>query len=185
MDFQTLKSRLQAQIGRAPSDLCYELVTADINQSLRLHHMLAEVDLAAPYMLPEDFLEAQNVLVGDSVLLPAAEAVIGRANNQRAAEFTVTDNNLVLDVDETEVKLKYYARLPDLAGEGDTNTILTKVPSIYVYGVLAHHAALIRDPDALSIHMAAYERFMAATQREDNRKRMSGANMAIKARASA
>mgnify|MGYP000377364524 CR=1 FL=1 len=34
MDFGTLKSRLLATIGRAPADVCYEMVTADINQEL-------------------------------------------------------------------------------------------------------------------------------------------------------
>lgn len=185
MTFAELKADLLAQIGRAPSAICYKLVTADINQNLRLHRMLAEVDLASPYTLPADFLEAQNVLVGDTVLMPASEAVIGRQNNPAASEFTVANNTLVLDVAETTVKLKYYAKLDDLSADSDTNTVLTLNPAVYVYGVLAHHAALIRDPDALAVHMPAYQQFMASTQKEDNRKRMSGASIAIKSRASA
>ena len=39
MDFATLKSRLYSLIGRYPADICYELVTADINARLRVREM--------------------------------------------------------------------------------------------------------------------------------------------------
>ena len=54
MDFATLKSRLYSLIGRYPADICYELVTADINARLRVREMEATDTLteAASVALP-------------------------------------------------------------------------------------------------------------------------------------
>ena len=59
MDFVTLKSRILALIGRAPADICYELVTADINHGIRLRVMETTATLveSATVALPDDFLQ--------------------------------------------------------------------------------------------------------------------------------
>lgn len=184
MNFTQLKANLLSQIGRAPSDLCYELVTADINQNLRLLSMLKEVTLTDPYTLPDDFNEAQNVMVGDAVLNPATEVTIGRGVLTSENEFAVRNGALLLDKAGSDVTLRYYAKVDDLSITAE-NPILTNTPQIYVYGVLAHHAALIRDQPALASYMPAYERYMGNVQREDNAKRVSSAPINIKAPASA
>ena len=63
MDFATLKSRLYSLIERYPADICYELVTADINARLRVREMEATDTLteAASVALPSDFLQMISI----------------------------------------------------------------------------------------------------------------------------
>ena len=184
MDFATLKSRLLAQIGRAPSDLCYELVTAEINEKLRLLDMATEVTfpLAETYTLPSDFLEVESAhnLINDQFYpieaMGASSYVAARRNVTFPYFYRIVGGTMEINgaTGGGTVYLRYYQRQADLSADADTNEVLTNHPAVYVYGVLAHHAALIRDTTALQVHFPAYERAVQQVIAHDNSARMGG-----------
>jgi len=187
VNFGSLKARLLAQIGRAPSDLCYELVTAEINEGLRVPQMQAVVTFApvGEYTLPSDFLEAVSVyheVSGGRLALEAQEPTTFDASWVAASWpqfYSISDG--VMRVYGTEgggtISLRYYQRQADMVADSDSNAILEDHPSVYVYGVLAHHAALVRDAEALQVHFPAYERAVAKAQPAGIARR-NGGNMA-------
>lgn len=184
MDFASLKARILALIGRAPNDVVYELVTADINAGLRLREMEETVTLteAAEITLPADFLTVVSVYRDTdprTTLQPTTPQALQRGfmPSGSPTHYALVDGKMVLSPspDGTEdIVLRYIAKLADLSVDSDTNPILTKFPSIYVYGALAHHSALIRDAQAAAIYEAQYQKAARAAKATD-RDRYSGA----------
>ncbi len=179
MDFSTLKARLLAVIGRAPVDVCYELVTADINQGMRLRVMETETTLtgALEITLPADFLGAVSVYedVTPRRALkqtePQALQTLYLDGSGRPTHYAIVDGKMLLNqVDgANNIILRYHAKLADLSADSDTNDVLTNYPSIYVYGALAHHAAL-RGDDAVATWFPAYEKAKKQARADDNKK---------------
>lgn len=185
MDFGTLKSRLLAQIGRAPSDLCYELVTAEVNETVRLAAMQATTSFSPveSYTLPTDFIEAVSVYweigSGSRRSLQAREPSAfdaGYSVSSQPSFYSVSDGVMRLNgaTGGGTVHLRYYQSQADLSADSDTNPVLSAHPAIYVYGVLAHHAALISDQSALAVHFPAYERAVKMAQQADRARRQGG-----------
>lgn len=184
MDFASLKARILALIGRAPNDVVYELVTADINNGLRIKEMESTTTLVegAEVTLPADFLAVVDVYRDTNPrvpLQPTTPQALNRAHNPSGTptQYAIVDGKLILNPapDGTEnIKLRYYAKLADLSADGDTNDVLAKFPALYVYGALAHHAALIRDTAAAAVYEAQYQK-AASIAKASNRDRYSGA----------
>lgn len=185
MDFGTLKSRLLAAIGRAPADVCYELVTGDINRDLRLRVMEATTTLveAASVALPADFLEVIDLYRDTNPRHALRPTTTTGTNVQHyttgiPATYAVVDGFLLLNPEPNgseNLKLRYYAKLSDLSADADTNDVLTTYPDIYFYGALAHHAAIIRDEKAAVIWEAKYQAAMRRARASDAASRMGGA----------
>ena len=193
MNFGTLKSRIQALIGRAPADVCYELVTSDINAELRLYHMEATTTLteSAEIALPSGFLGVSVVYrdVSPRQYLKATSSESIQKLYQPSGtpvHYAIVDGAMILDRpgNSQNIVLRYYAKLSDLALASDTNEILTNHPNIYVYGALAHHAALIRDEAAISMWAAAYRDAKKAALAAD-RKYRAGTSRQVTPRATA
>lgn len=180
MDFATLKTRLQAIIGRAPADVCYELVTADINQELRLRDMESQVTLTAALSisLPADFLSAVYVYEDTTPLRalkqtePTAMQRLRLDGTGRPSHYAIIDGAMLLDQIEgtTDIILRYHAKLADLSADSDTNDVLTNYPAVYIYGTLAHHAALRGDDRGVATWYAAYEKAKKQARADDNKK---------------
>lgn len=191
MDFGTLKSRILGIIGRAPNDLCYELTTADINQRLRLSVMEATTTLveAASVTLPDDFASVLSVYrdTDPRVALSAATPhTIDRTHvtSGTPTAFAIVDDagtkKMILNPapnGSENLELRYFAKLADLSADSDTNDILANYPSVYVYGVLAHHSALIRDMQAANGYAAAFTDALAAARASDVKDRHSGSTI--------
>lgn len=177
MDFATLKARIAAIIGRAPADVCYELVTADVNQELRLRVMESTATLteAATCALPSDFLDMVSLYRDTDprhTLKPLPPQAMQRTYHGSGVPqfYSITDGAMALSPAPNGAEslvMRYLAAVPDLSADGDTNDVLTKYPSIYVYGVLSHHALLIRDMEALAGWAAAYEKAKAQARKDD------------------
>lgn len=185
MDYSTLQSRILAQIGRAPAAICYELVTADINATLRLREMetTSTVTEAASVSLPSGFLEMISVYRDTDpriALRPTTTTGINTVHNTSGTPTTyaIVDGALLLnpspDGSESLV-LRYYTRQADLSAGSDTNDILTNYPGIYYYGVLAHHSVLIRDEKGAAMYTGAYEQQKRMARASDANARHSGA----------
>lgn len=184
MNFGTLKSRILAIIGRAPADVVYELVTADINQQLRVRYMETETTLteSATIALPADFLDVLTIYRNTEprrALGPLPPQTLQRAFNSSGtpAFYSIEDGQLRLTPSPNgseEIVMRYYAKLSDLSADSDENDILTNYPSIYVYGALTHHALLIRDMENAQGWAMAYEKAIKQAKADD-RKYRSGA----------
>lgn len=184
MTFAQLKAALLAQIGRAPSDICYQLVTADINNGLRVKEMEATASLveAASVALPADFLaviEIYRDVADRTPLQPTTPQAIARSYQPSGTptHYAVVDGNLLLNPSpdgSSNIALRYYAALDDLVADGDTNAVLARFPSLYVYGVLSHHASLIRDTQSAAIWEAQYQKAARAAM-ATNGDRYAGA----------
>lgn len=182
MNYGTLKSNILALIGRAPADVCYELTTADINQQMRLKVMESTTTLtaAASITLPTDFLGVVDAYLDTDPRRPLRPAMSGTLNRRyessgTTCEYAIVDGAMLINpVGSDDIELRYYAKLANFSADGDENDVLTTYPSIYVYGVLSHHAALIRDSEALAVWFAAYEKAKAQARADDNKQRMGG-----------
>lgn len=183
MNFGSLKTRIQNIIGRAPNDVCYEMVTADINQQLRLRVMETEttVSEAATVALPSDFLDMVSIYRDTSprtILKRVTPQGVHRRHEASGTPFRygIEDGQIRLTPapnGSENLVIRYYAALSDLSADTDENDVLTKYPAIYVYGSLAHHAALIRDQSNAQLWYAAYDKAKAQA-RADDRKYRSG-----------
>jgi hypothetical protein len=184
MDFATLKSRVLALIGRAPADVVYELVTADINADLRMTVQETKVTIteAASMTLPADFLSVVDVyrdVDPRTPLSPTTAQAINRTHSSSGtpSQYAIVDGAMVLNPSPNgseSVNLRYIAKLADLSADTDTNDVLTKYPQIYIYGVLAHHGMLLGDT-RIGIWQAAYETAKKQARGSDARDRHSGA----------
>jgi len=184
MDFGTLKSRILAVIGRAPPAVVYELVTADINQEMRLRVMESTTTIveAATMTLPTDFVEIVSVYRDTdprTVIAPTTPQTLQRMfeTSGTPAFYTIVDGSMLLSPSPSgseNVEIRYIASLSDLSADTDTNNVLTKYPSIYVYGALAHHSALIRDTEAAGMYLGAYEKAKGQARADDIKTKSGG-----------
>ncbi|MED7627174.1 hypothetical protein, partial [Lacticaseibacillus paracasei] len=138
MDFGTLKADILALIGRAPADACYRLVTADINNFLRLKSMETTVTLteAAEITLPTDFLGGVDVYRDTNpryALRPTSAQAINNTFQTSGIpkEYAIVDGKLLLNPSPDgaeDIKLRYFAKVGDLVADGDTNVVLNAHP---------------------------------------------------------
>lgn len=195
MDFGTLKSRILALIGRAPADVVYELVTADINQEMRLRVMESTTTIAesATITLPTDFLE-MSTLYRDTnprtILKPMPPQQLQAAfvASGTPCFYAVEDGQLRLSPSPNgseNLVMRYFAKLTDLSDDSDENDVLTTYPGIYVYGALAHHAVLIRDMESIPLWAAAYRDAKKQARADDKRYRYGGDTLTVFPRVSA
>ncbi len=189
MNFGTLKSRILAIIGRAPADVCYELVTADINQELRLAVMEKTTTLveAASVTLPADFLEVVSIyrdVNPRTTLEPMTPQSMQRLHTTSGtpANYSIVDDagtkKLLLTPEPSgseNIELRYFASFADLSADGDENDILTTYPSVYVYGALTHHALLTQDMEKAQGWGLVYEKAKKQAKTDDIKNRLGGA----------
>jgi len=157
-NFGTLKSQVEAVLGRAPEDHIYQLVTDEVNRDLNLRVMeetvtiaeAAEVDLSAvdPEILsiisiyrdsdPRMILEPATAQQIHQIYQPSGEP----------ERFAFSKGKLLLDRPGTSTNLVicYKGRLSGFADDAATNDVMAYHLSIYVYGELYHHAANHGDP---------------------------------------
>lgn len=95
--------------------------------------------------LPEDFESARSIRLvtgdnGGELRFQAPEQMFKRVGTGRPNFFTVVGNELqfdrVPDSDYT-IEIQYYRKAASLNDNTQTNEVLTRHPSIYLYGALA------------------------------------------------
>lgn len=77
--------------------------------------------------------------------------------------------------------VEYFATLPAMSADIDTNWILTDHPQLYLYGSLLQAAAYIGDDPRIPLWQAAYAEALDAVRREGNRTRYSARGMMMRA----
>jgi len=87
---------------------------------------------------------------------PLFTTTLGDIRTQVAQTIGRAPSDLAVIAAQTEIAEAMQIPLPALA-DGDSNRVLDSFPALYAYGILAHHAALIRDEQAAAIWRGTFE----------------------------
>ena len=188
MTFSELKDRLKDLLGRAPAAICYELVTADLNKRLRVDEMIIEDRFTAPdnpLDLPVRFLQIVEAYLDTDprqVLTPQTGQAVNRqyvSGGSSPKTYRIVSDNMFFDVDPgaDDLVLRYYQALENLISNIDTNAVLETYPAVYLYGVLTHHAVLIRDTEAARLHAASWYESISQANGATLRRHTSGGTL--------
>ena len=207
MTYAELKSAIASWLmGRTDLDpeipTFVRLTEAELNRNLRVRQMLVRaVSTVEPFTagsssfitLPTDWLEAKNVqfnadAAGVRVLkyitLQEADKIRATGVTGNARYYSIHGNTLELvpPVSEgKEIELTYYAKIPALQGDSDTNWLLNTWPDLYIYGSLLKGAEFLVDDDrAKHIWQPAYNKIFEEARLQDERAEISGS--ALRAR---
>lgn len=195
-NYGELKSAVQSWHARGDTEPAsiYGLVTAELNNRLRLRVMETETTLSATaedVALPSDFLSVVHVYIDQDRRVPLA-GVTEFAKNEiyrssgEPREYTIINGYLSLNPipDGTySLNLRYIAKLDDFSADSDTNTVLTTYPQIYLYGALQHVALWSQDIEAANFWGAKFEAEMAKVIKQDRSAKMGPGPLWMRAQA--
>lgn len=195
MNFGTLKVNVQSAMGRSDvPDYVYDLMTADINSELNVVEMQAETTLTASgesVDLPSDFGRVESLYIdagGDRTPLePSTErAQAWRHDNQgRPYYYAIHDGEMTLmpvpDGDYT-LTLRYFRELPVFSADSQTETAMTRFPSVFLYSALTHAAVWDQDTEKASTYNSAYVAALSKANKGDLKKRHSGGSIQRRAK---
>jgi hypothetical protein len=147
------------------------LTTAQFNRELRLRDMMVRADCTSSnelVALPSDWLEhysltqdpAQSTTLWPLQYMSEADSNVIKANAQGwigapLRGYTIIGNAIELvpaPADDVDLKMVYYARIPDL-GPGltqQTNWLLIKSPDLYLYSTCLQAAPYLKDDDRIA-----------------------------------
>lgn len=131
------------------------LCEADLNRVLRTRRQLATetltLDAGGHADLPDDYLQFREV----TALTNPKRVLSLVAPSSRDKEFPYPQSGLpsvftidgstitVMPFTESDIRLDYWAKLPPLVEDADTNWLLEEHPGVYLYGALKHACIFI------------------------------------------
>lgn len=132
--------------------------------------------------LPSDFQEMRRVFLLDgsvrTELVPLPQA--GSVNDSGVPAFyNIVDNQLeVVPYGSYTLEITYYNTVPALASNSTTD-VLTKFPSVYLYGTCLQAGLFLDDASLVSKFMPAYEKALILAN--SSRKQL-GTGLQVRAR---
>lgn len=186
MDFQTLKSNVESDLGRSDvPDYVYTLMMADINRDLRILDMQAITTLTATseiVTLPTDFMAVESLYVDTTPRLSMQPMTdqslsIRHDGSGKPYYYSVINNslNLMPAPDGTySLKLRYYTKLADFSGATDTNDVIAAHPSLFMYSALRHAALWKQDLELAAGYDKVYSSTLDGVLKADRKNRNSG-----------
>lgn len=133
--------------------------------------------------LPLDFLEARNVARVDGDKRHGLNFYTVRGFDKfnltargLPSGYAIIANRLhvAAQSDNLEIELNYFARPAALVNDGDTNAILTKHSSLYLYGALMYAASAIQDSETQQVSAEQFNTELAIAEDADTVARNSG-----------
>lgn len=143
------------------------MATAQFNRELRLREMMTRADATSDEELvemPVDFLEVYSLMLAPSGITPPLRYISERESNflksqtgglsGPVAAYTIIGNTFELipppggDVD---LKLVYYARIPDLSDTLPSNWLLQKAPDLYLYSTCLQAEPYLKNDERLAM----------------------------------
>lgn len=136
------------------------LATSTLNKVLRDRRMItvSTVSSALRYItLPTDVLEVLQLSL-DSTGVPLEVREVSAIGDLRRTRFLTTGTPRYFAIvgprgeivptptGSTTYEISYYAEIPALSADGDTNWLLTDDPDVYLYTALLHAAVYLHDP---------------------------------------
>lgn len=174
-----------------------DLAEARIARDLRLRAQVTFTTLTTvagtEYVsLPTDFLEIENISLDGSVERPLTyetpEQLDARfplgSGQSKPAVYTIIGDRLYLGPcpdSAYTVKFTYYARFTALSADADTNWLLTKHPSIYLFAALAEAAPFLMNDERTAMWEAKYQADKSALEVADDQSLRSGSALRVRA----
>lgn len=172
------------------------LAEARIARDLRLRKQVVKTTLTTvagtqSVTLPSDFLEAENITVNTSpprnlsVVTPELLDVkfpAGYWTGVPAVYCLVGDQMQFGPTPDGAygISLDYYQRFTALSAEADTNWLLQKHPSIYLFATLAEAAPFLMDDQRAATWEAKYAKDVNDLQNADDESLRSGSAMRVR-----
>ena len=187
-NYGELKSTMSDFLNRSDVDSIIptfiDFAEAEFNRALRVRQMVfrAEAPIDTRFSaVPADFLEAKDLVVVTGTPVTPLQFVTQQELAQiRNEEITTAGKPRYFSVvgDEFEVvptpdavysvEMSYYAKIPALTSDGQTNWLLTDYPDLYLYTSLSHSAPYLRDDERIAVWAGlaqkAREELIAADQ---------------------
>ncbi len=169
----------------------FDQVTERVSKDARLLAMeskavLTLIDNAAS--LPADFVEARSVMQAATFGKEALQYLDRQAFENRARQYTggfsaYTIDGFTIEAGKNaDIDLYYFARPASLVNDGDTNTILTAYPNLYVFGGLMYAHNAVQDYESEQVATDRYISELQAANDADEKARRSGDAPAMIAR---
>jgi hypothetical protein len=193
--YTDLKTAVAAWISR--SDLTtqipdfIQLAEDDFNTRLRTvqQESRATLSITGEFVaVPADFLEVRSLRLDVSSpyalgFLPFDQGVAAYSASGQPKFFCITGQEFRFAPipDSTySATLIYYAKVPPLASN-PTNWLLTRYPTLYLYGSILQAAAYIQDDPRVPGVKALYDEALERIKRGDAHARFGGNAMAMRA----
>jgi hypothetical protein len=178
-------------VGNVPDFI--EMAESRINDRLRVAPMetTATTFLAGGSVaLPSDFLEARRVFSNAeggyaTALTPLSPIQAGDTYPSGSAgvpvHYTIVGDTLSTfpNGGDGQVTMTYYAKLPPLAAYG-TNWLLTRNPSVYLYGALIEAVPFLGDDGRIETWASLFAGACDALQAADQRSRYASSTCRVK-----
>ena len=159
-----------------------DLAESDIWQNLRIREMEARATTPTGsdrfLALPDGFLEMRKlILVNGTLQYPlysaAPESLKLRDTSGIPTYFTVTSQ---LEFDRTPAgtftaEMQYFRSLPSLSTANPTNAVLTRFPTVYLYGALFHFAQWAHNDEMLTKYLTLFDAAIRLANKADRRGR--------------
>lgn len=174
------------------------LVEADLNRSVR--HWRMENRATAPVStqysaIPSDFLEPIRLHLETTdyrLLTPTSSQDLqlrrsaGRDVAARPEYYALTQGEIELypTPDDTyDLEMNYYARIPALVNDPDTNWVLTYFPDAYLYGSLLQSAPYLGEDARSQVWATLYQRAISGMTTENEQMKFGGSGRRMTIRA--
>jgi hypothetical protein len=114
--------------------------------------------------LPSSFLELRNVQ--------------GQENNNTS--YYLSGNSIIFTTFAPDtVEVVYYAKLPPLVNDTDTNWLLLNYPHLYEYGVTSELGIPLQDSSIIQLNKALFDSSLAQLKDADLGRRWGGASIVL------
>jgi hypothetical protein len=169
-NFGTLKTAIADTLNRddltsvIPSFV--RLAEAQFNRKIRSHRQITRGALTINTQfeaLPADWLETIRITMDANPIRVLTQISLDDLTHYRTATDNTTDAPVYFAHTGTDIELfptpstsytseiTYFAKIPALVADGDTNWLLTNHPDLYLYGSLMHTAPYLKDDARLAV----------------------------------
>lgn len=171
-------------------DLFIGLCESELNKVLKTNDQLKSVVLTPSVdgiiTLPDDYQMFKSVVALTNPTIRLDHVSIGtlldkyQPVNGSPKVFSITGNYAtILPLNDANIELDYYAKIPSLSESNPTNWLLTKSPTTYLYGTLKHAAVFIGDTERLPIFASQFNDNVNLIIRDDKNARYGERTMAV------
>lgn len=201
-NYGELKSTMSDFLNRSDVDSIIptfiDFAESEFNRTLRVRQMVfrAEAPIDTRFSaVPADFLEAKDLVVVTGTPVTPLQFVTQQELAQiRNEEITTAGKPKYFSVvgDEFEVvptpdavysvEMSYYAKIPALTSDSQTNWLLTDYPDLYLYTALSHSAPYLRDDERIAVWTGLARKAREELIESDQSASYSGATPRVRIR---
>jgi len=169
-----------------------------LNRDLRVREMIsrATATLDTEYSaFPADFLQVRDIRINTDPVQTLSMITPEQQNQERQTHgnssgrpkyFTIMGSTWQVfptpDTNTYTAEMAYYAKIPVLSSDSDTNWLLTKAPEVYLYGALVHAEPYLKNDEKVLIWQTFYKDAYQSLEREDEKVKYSGSTPRVKIR---